>query len=139
MSIKKEATKLLIGSASRVGTKLARQMVQLPSLNFRYNLIDKADRAMLNGVHKVLSAPSNLLGEAKETLYEARRNKNQEDINLNNSMQYNLNQMLQESQIQSHEPLYKPTKTIDIGLAEQMASLELASKARRNLNNNFKR
>ncbi|HFL2493155.1 TPA: hypothetical protein ACG3HD_003667 [Clostridioides difficile] len=139
MSIKKEATKLLIGSVGRVGTKLAREMVQLPSLNFRYDLINKMDKAMLNGVHKALSTPANLVGQARETLYQAHRNKNQEDINFNNNNSYNLNQMLQDAHVYSHTNLYNQSNLNDINLAQTYSSLEIASRSRRNLYNNFKR
>ncbi|HBF1288378.1 TPA: hypothetical protein KNR75_003789 [Clostridioides difficile] len=140
MSIKSEATKVLAGSLIRTGKHLAREMVQLPSLNFRYNLVNKADKMMISGVHRALSMPANLAIEAKETMYEARKNKSGEDINFNNTTPYNLNEMLKYSQIQSHEPLYKSNNNYnDINLAQTYASMELASRARRNLNNNFKR
>ncbi|MCC0693882.1 hypothetical protein [Clostridioides sp. ZZV14-6387] len=140
MSVKTELGKILTGSLARTGRNLVREMVQLPSLNFRYDLINKMDKAMLNGVHKALSTPANLIGEGKQVLYEARKNRFNEDINYTNTTQYDLNKMLQESQIQSHIPLYKqPYQTSNIGLAEQFASLELASNARRNIRNNFKR
>ena len=139
MSIKTEVGKVLAGSVARTSKYLIKEMIQLPSLNYRYNLIDKVDRTMLNGVHKAMSMPSNLIGEGKQVLYEARKNKFNEDINYTNTTQYNLNEMLQESAIQSHAPLYKNTSNIDINLAQTYSSLELASNARRNLNNNFKR
>ncbi|HFL3608671.1 TPA: hypothetical protein ACILPC_003647 [Clostridioides difficile] len=139
MSIKSEITKSLISSATRVGTKLVREMVQLPSLNVRYNLVNRMDKTIMTGVHKALSAPANLAGEAKNIAYEARKNKSNEDINYNKAVQYNISQMLQESTIQSHEPLYRPSNNINPYLAEQFSSMELASNARRNLYNNFKR
>ncbi|HFL2500831.1 TPA: hypothetical protein ACG3JX_003841 [Clostridioides difficile] len=139
MSIKSEITKSLIGSATRVGTKLAREMVQLPSLNFRYNLVDKADKMLINGVYKALSAPANLINESKEIAYEARKNKSLDDVNFNNNNSYNLNQMLQQSVVQSHAPLYSNSSNINPYIAEQMASLELASRNRRNIYNNFKK
>lgn len=139
MSIKTEATKVLTGSLLRAGRNLAREMVQLPSLNVRYNLVNRMDKTIMTGVHKALSAPANLINESKEIAYEARKNKNTEDINFNNNNSYNLNQMLQQSHVQSHTPLYKSNNYNDIGLAERYASMELSSNARRNLYNNFKR
>lgn len=139
MSVKSEITKTLLGSASRVSKNLVKEMIQLPSLNMRYNLVNRMDTAILSGVHKALNAPASIAGEAKNIAYEARKNKTNEDINYNNTMQYNLDEMLKYSQIQSHEPLYKNNNYNDIGLAEQFSSMELASNARRNLNNNFKR
>lgn len=140
MSVKGEIGKVLAGSVARTSKNLVKEMIQLPSLNMRYNLVNRADRAMLNGVHKALSMPSNLIGEAKNIAYEARKNKNLNDINYNNNNSYNLNNMLQQSQIQSHAPLYHQSNySDDIGLAERYASLEIASNARRNLYNNFKR
>ncbi|MFB5839193.1 hypothetical protein ACE5NI_18375 [Clostridioides difficile] len=139
MSIKGEIGKVLAGSASRVGTKLVKEMIQLPSLNFRYDLVNRADRAMLNTVHHVLSAPANLIGESKNIMYEARKNKGHEDINYNNNNSYNLNQMLQDAHVYSHTNLYNQSNLNDINLAQTYSSLELASNARRNLNNNFKR
>ncbi|EGT5045140.1 hypothetical protein DAF96_18615 [Clostridioides difficile] len=139
MGVKSEIGKIIATGAMRTGKHLVKEMVQLPSLNFRYNLVNRADKMMLNGVHKALSMPANLIGEGKNIMYEARKNKGHEDINYNNTTQYNLNEMLKYSQIQSHEPLYKSNSINDIGLAEQFASLEIASNARRNLYNNFKR
>lgn len=139
MSVKSEITKTLIGSASRVSKNLVREMVQLPSLNVRYNLVNRMDKTIMTGVHKALSAPSNLIGEAKNIAYEARKNKNLNDINYNNNNSYNLNKMLQDAKIYSHTNLYKSSDINDINLAQTYSNLELASNARRNLYNNFKR
>ncbi|HFL2516064.1 TPA: hypothetical protein ACG3IS_003743 [Clostridioides difficile] len=139
MGVKSEIGKIIATGAMRTGRNLVREMVQLPSLNVRYNLVNRMDKTIMTGVHKALSAPANLAGEAKNIAYEARKNKSNEDINYNNAVQYNISQMLQESTIQSHEPLYRPSNNINPYLAEQFASMELASKARRNLNNNFNR
>ncbi|MFY0938071.1 hypothetical protein Q3309_18755 [Clostridioides difficile] len=139
MSIKKEATKILGAGIAKAGKRVAHDMVQLPILNWHYGLVNKVSNVAYNGVHKVLSTPANLVGQARETLYQAHRNKNQEDINFNNNNSYNLNQMLQDAQIYSNAPLYKSTQNIDINLAQTYANMELASRARRNLYNNFKR
>lgn len=138
MSIKSEATKILTSSIARTSKHLVKEMVQLPSLNFRYNLVNKADKMMINGVHRALSMPANLIGEGKNIMYEARKNKNLEDVNYNNTMQYNINQMLQDAKVYSQTNLYKHNN-IDTNLAQTYSALEIASNARRNIYNNFKR
>ncbi|NJI82709.1 hypothetical protein GSQ54_20060 [Clostridioides difficile] len=140
MSVKSEITKTLLSSASRVSKHLVKEMIQLPNLNMRYNLVNRIDTTLLNTAHKALSAPANIISEGKNIMYEARKNKSNEDINYNNTTQYNnMNQMLQDSYLYSHTNLYKHSNINDLNLAETYSNMELASNARRNIRNNFKR
>lgn len=124
MNIKNEAMKL-IGAGAK---KAVKDMVQLPAINLHYNLVGKTSNIISSGLYKALSAPYNLKNEAVQGLYEVRRNKSNEDISYNNTTPYNLNQMLEESQIQSNTHLYQARTENNIRLAETYANT-----ARRNL------
>lgn len=128
MNIKNEAFKLIGVGATKAVKKVTRDMVQLPALNMHYNLVNKVSNTLTTGLYKALSAPYDLKNEATEALYEARRNKSIEDIGYNNTTPYNLQQMLQESQIQSNTHLYKQIDRNNIGLAEQFARIEQANR-----------
>lgn len=130
MSVKSEIGKILTAGA----TKAMKNMISLPAVNWEYSLVNKTNNLVASGLYKALQTPAYIKNEAVEAIYEARKNKNGEDISYNNTSPYSLNKMLQESQIQSHTPLYQPRyNPNNSNIAEQMAQLENISRANRNL------
>ncbi|MDN9859897.1 hypothetical protein KLM65_18365 [Clostridioides difficile] len=127
MNIKNEAFKLIGAGAKKAVKKVGRDMVQLPALNWHYQLVNNTSNIISSGLHKALSTPANLKNEATEAIYEARKNKNVEDISYNNTTPYSINQMLEDAQVQSNTHLYQARANSN-NIAEQFAKIEQANR-----------